>query len=65
MKRAMLRWVSEYPVGEFESEGDRLRMDPVRAADHGSVLELPGSALEDLGEAFQILCDDFRRLVDQ
>src|SRR5579859_6337901 len=53
------------PVGQLESEGDGLGMDTVRASDHGSVFELPGAALQDFGEALEILRDDFRRLADQ
>ncbi len=49
------------PVGDFESEGDGLGVDAVGAADHGSVFELPGAALEDFGEALQILRDDLRK----
>ena len=53
------------PVGDFESEGDGLGVDAVSAADHGRVFELPGAALEDFGEALQILRDDLRRLADE
>ena len=53
------------PVGDLEAEGDGLGVDAVGAADHGRVFEFPGAALEHLGEALQILRDDFRGLVDQ
>ena len=43
------------PVGELESEGDGLGVDAVRASDHGRVFELPGAALEHVGEALRDL----------
>src|SRR5581483_5967627 len=43
----------------------RLGVYAVGAADHGRVLELPRSALEDVGKPLQILRDDLRRLPDQ
>src|SRR5581483_6209823 len=46
------------PVGDFESEGDGLSVDAVRAPHHGSVLELPGPALENFGQALEILRDN-------
>ena len=53
------------PVGDFEAEGDGLGVDAVSAADHGSVFELPGAALEDFGEALQVLRDHLRSLADK
>ena len=53
------------PVGEFESEGDGLGVDAVRASDHGRVFELPRAALENFGETLKILRDDLRGLADE
>src|SRR5579863_734675 len=53
------------PVGDFESEGDGLGVDPVGAADRGRVFEFPGAALEDLGETLQIFFYDLGGLTNQ
>src|SRR5205823_11377251 len=42
------------PVCEFESEGDRLGMDAVRAADHGCVFEFPSAGSENLGKFLEV-----------
>src|SRR3954471_7747878 len=53
------------PVGDLETEGDWFGVDSVGAADHGSVFEFPGAALEHFGEALQVLGDHFGRLADE
>jgi hypothetical protein len=53
------------PVGHLESERNRLGVNPVSAADHGRVLELPGPALEDFRKPVEVGGDDRRRLADE
>ncbi len=47
------------PVRQLKSESDRFGVDAVSAADHGGVLELKGTALEDVSELSEIGSDDF------
>ncbi len=53
------------PVGQLETESDRLGVDAVGAADHGRVLELPGAALQYLGQTLQIGGDNRGGLPDE
>ena len=53
------------PVGQLQSKGDGLGMHAVSAADHRSVFELPGAALEHVAQLLQVFANDGRGLLDQ
>src|SRR5581483_3427918 len=53
------------PVGELETEGDRLGMNSVSSADLGCIFEFPGTLSQGLGEALQVSSNDLGGLPHQ
>ncbi len=53
------------PVGDFQSERDRLRVDSMRAADFRRVFEFPGAAFQHFTQRFDFIFDQARRFANQ
>src|SRR5579864_425978 len=52
------------PVCQLESKGDGLGVDPMRASDHGSMLELVGAAMQDIAKLLKVPEDYLRGGLD-